>query len=619
MKKMFVIIVSAALALAAAPTWAALSDPYEIMSRYFDAIGGLDKVKAQKTGHVEGTIALEGTGLEGTFVEWSEAPIKSRQNVDLTILKQTSGDNGENAWTVDPNGKLQVHRDERSVNDRQVKLLMAQYEHLNRDSKSFTLTLEKIDTAAGAACYVVRITNTINQDTIHQYIDTASYRLLKTAVKTPNSETRTTFSDYRDVNGVLVSFAQDALMLPTGMKQVVRLTRVESNIPVDATLFEPPTEDVTDFRFVNGRSAENIPFRFIEDHIYLPVTINGKEWVWLLDTGASMSVLDSSIAVEMGIKAEGSMTGQGAGNLVQVAFADLPPFSLQGLEFQKQKVAVIPINWLLRKWVGFEVAGILGYDFLSRVVTKVDYANQMISFYLPDSFVYVGTGTALNAPVADNGFHLPLVVDGQYGGLWNLDLGAGGMSFHYPYAKDHKLLDLPGVDRLGFGAGGSSPTRDVYFKTIEFAGFTQAMPIVQVPRELSTGAFASGALTGNIGNTLLRHLVLFLDYKHEKVIVEKGKDFDRVFPRDGSGLQTAATDDGRIEVVYVAPKTPGEKAGMKSGDIITAVNGLETKYLGGILAIKAMMREKPGTAYTLGLLRQEKPLTIKLVLKNLFE
>ncbi len=619
MKRTFVIIATAALVLAAASAWAALKDPYEIMSRYYDAIGGLDKVKAQKTGHVEGTIALEGTGLQGTFVEWNEAPIKSRQDVDLTILKQTTGDNGEYAWSVDPNGKLQISRDERSVKDRQVKLLMAQYEHLARDSKTFALALEKIDTAAGAACYVIRITNTINQDTLRQYIDTATFRLLRSAAKAPDSDTRTTYSDYRNVDGVLVAFRQEALLLPTGMKQIAQLTMMEANIAVNPVLFEPPTVDVTDFRFINGRSAENIPFRYIDDHIYLPVTISGKERVWVLDTGAGMSVLDSAIAVEMRITAEGSMTGQGAGNLVKVAFADLPPFSLPGLEFQKQKVAVIPINWLFRKWVGFDVAGILGYDFLSRVVTQVDYANQTLSFYQPDSFVYLGSGTVLDAPLADNGFHLPLVVDGQYGGLWNLDLGAGGMSFHYPYAKDHQLLDLPGVDRLGFGAGGSSPTRDVRFKTIEFAGFTQESPIVQVPRELSTGAFASGALTGNIGNTLLRQFVLYLDYKHEKVIVEKGKDFGRVFPWDGSGLQTAATDDGRIEVVSVAPKTPGEKAGVKSGDIITAVNGLDAKYLGGILAIKAMMREKPGTVYALSILRQEKPLRTKLVLRNLFE
>ena len=69
----------------------------------------------------------------------------------------------------------------------------------------------------------------------------------------------------------------------------------------------------------------------------------------------------------------------------------------------------------------------------------------------------------------------------------------------------------------------------------------------------------------------------------------------------------------------MAPKTPGEKAGVKSGDIITAVNGLDAKYLGGILAIKAMMREKPGTVYALSILRQEKPLRTKLVLRNLFE
>ena len=56
-----------------------------------------------------------------------------------------------------------------------------------------------------------------------------------------------------------------------------------------------------------------------------------------------------------------------------------------------QTVAVIDMSELLRR-MGLDVVGILGFDFLSRFVTKVDYANQLISFYDPDSFKYTGNG-----------------------------------------------------------------------------------------------------------------------------------------------------------------------------------------------------------------------------------
>jgi outer membrane lipoprotein-sorting protein len=620
MKKISFLLFCAALVVVLSTSgWAALRDPYEILNRYYQAIGGLDKIKAMKTSYAEGTIVIEGTGLQGTFQQWTELPIKSRQEVDLTIFKQTTGDNGQYAWEVDQNGKVQTLQDERSTQDHKIKLLTAEFDFLNRDSKNFTVTFQGTDTVGGATCYVVRTTNSINQDTLMQYFDTTSFRQLQAISIKADGRTNTRYFDYRDVDGVLVPFEEQSVEYPTGMKQVVKLAVVKGNVAVEEAMFEPPTQDIKDFRFANGKSAEDIPFQFIEKHIYLMVNIAGKERLWVLDSGADVTVIDATFAKEAGIKVEGSMKGQGAGQLVDVSFADLPPFTLPGLEFDKQKAAVIDIMPLLHQWTGLKIAGILGYDFLSRMITKVDYANEKLSFYDVDSFTYTGPGKVLEAPVAGRGFDLPITVDGKYGGLWSLDLGAGGMAFMYPFAEKNGLLTMKGVDGLGFGAGGSSPHRTCQFKTIEFAGFVKEKPLITITLEKGSGAFGDAFLTGNIGNTLLRHFVLYLDYKHGQVIVEKGKDFDRVFPRDNSGLMAGATMDDKIEVVYASPGTPAEKAGFKKGDIITSFNGIGIEYIGGVLAVDKLLTEKPGTTYTVGILRDDKPLTLKLTLKNLFE
>ncbi|NMC44551.1 MAG: PDZ domain-containing protein [candidate division Zixibacteria bacterium] len=618
-RKLLVAVIAAAVLTLGTSAQGAMDDPYQILNRHFEATGGLDKIKAMKTSYIEGTIVIEGTGLQGTFKQWAESPIKSRQEVDLTIFKQTSGDNGQWGWVVDPNGKVQTLQDERSTQDHKVKLLTAEYEFLDRNSKNFTLAYEGTDTVGGATCYVVRTTNAINQDTVRQYIDTTSMRQVQVITIKAAGSTHTRYFDFRQVEGVWMPFEEQSVEYPTMMKQVVKITTVQVNVPVEVSLFEPPTADVKDFRFVNGRDAVDVPFRYIEDHIYLMVNIAGKERLWVLDSGADVTVIDAAFAREAKIETQGSMKGQGAGQLVDVSFADLPPFVLPGLEFDKQKAAVIDIAPLLHQWTGLDIAGILGYDFLSRVVTKVDYANEKLSFYDVDSFVYNGPGVVLDAPVAKKGFDLPVTVDGKYGGLWSLDLGAGGMAFLYPFAEKNGLLTMKGVDGLGFGAGGSSPHRTCQFKTIEFAGFVKEKPLVTVTLEKGSGAFGDAFLTGNIGNSLLRHFVLYLDYKHGKVIVEKGADFDRVFPRDNSGLMAGANADDKIEVVFASPGTPAEKAGFKVGDIITSFNGVGVDYLGGVLAIKKMLREKPGTTYTVGIERDGQPQTLQLTLKDLYE
>jgi hypothetical protein len=613
-------LVLLALCLTAAPVQADVSDPYLILEKHYEATGGPERIKAQKTRQAEGTVAIEGTGFEGTFVQWSERPIRSRQEIDLTVFKLTEGDNGEFSWIIDQNGRLQIRRDERSLKEHRVKALLAEFDHLNRESPNFDLSFEGIEKVGDADCYVVKMTNAINSDVTTNYYDKTSFHLLKTVAKKPDSEIHTLFFDYREVDGVLVAFREEATEYPTKMKQITQITHLETNVPIDPSIFEPPAEGVADFRFLSGFSAENIPFKFIEDHLFLEVEIGGKKTMWALDSGAGATVVEKKFAERLGLEQSGNIKGKGAGAVVDASFTTLPAFSLPGVEFGEQKVAVIDLSWLFSEWFGLDVAGILGFDFLSRMVTKIDYANELISFYHPDHFEYKGTGVILDAPISQgNTFNLPVTIDGKYGGLWRLDTGAGGMWFHYPFAEKHGLLDLPGVQGMSAGAGGSGTHRQVQFKTMEFAGWMIENPVISIPPGKGQGAFADEELTGNIGNSLLRHFVIYLDYKHERVIVEKGDNFGRAFPRDNSGLQIKKRQDGALEVMFVPKGTPAFKAGFQAGDIIRSVNGVDTKYLGGLLSVKGMLSEKPGTEYRIEVMRGSESKELKLALRDLYK
>ena len=599
---------------------AEMSDPYGILQKHYQAAGGLERMKAQKTSHAEGTVVIEGTGFEGTFVQWSERPIRSRLDIDLGVFKLTEGDNGEFSWRVDQNGRLQIRRDERSLGEHRIKALLAEFDHLDRNSPNFDLSFEGTEKVGDADCYVVKMTNSINQDITTSYYDKASFRLLKSVAKKPDSEMRILFFDYREVDGVLIAFREEATEHPTMMKQIMQITSLETNLPADPSVFEPPAEQVADFKFANGTSAENIPFKFIEDHIYFEVELGGKKSLWCIDSGASATVVDKTFAEASGLEPMGNLKGKGAGSVVDVSFTELPAFSLPGVEFGKQNVAIIDLNWLFSQWMGFEVAGLLGFDFLSRMVTRIDYANELISFYHPDHFEYKGNGVILDAPVSQgNTFNLPVTIDGKYGGLWRLDSGAGGMWFHYPFAEKHGLFDRPGVEGMSAGAGGTGTYRSVQFKTMEFVGWTIHDPVISLPPGKGQGAFGDEELTGNIGSSLLRHFVIYLDYKDERVIVEKGDNFGHAFPRNNSGLQIKKRQDGELEVMFVPEGTPASKAGFRAGDMIRSVNGIDVEYLGGLLSVKEMLREKPGTQYKIEVARDGESKTLKLVLRDPFK
>ena len=597
-------------------SWAQpLTDPYEILTKHYEAMGGLERLKTERTRYFEATISVY--GLEGTVREWDETPIQKRQEVDIKVFKQISGDNGKFAWTVDQNGKLQIQKDESTLNKRKVDELMAVYDHLNRDSKNFTLTFEGTEKVGTADCYVVKIANSINKDYMLFYVNTSNLYLEKMTRVSPDQELRAVFSDYRNVNGIQVAFRQENEIAPIGQKQTVQITKYESNIAIDPALFEPPGEDVKDFQFTNGVSAENIPFKYIGEHMFLDVTVNCDKRLWVLDTGASVTVIDSAYAAQIGLESAGSIKASGAGQTVEASFVKLPPFSIPGIQFNEQQVASISLSGLFKR-AGLDVVGVLGYDFLSRFVTGVDYAGKTLSFYDPAAYVYKGNGKVVDAPLKDNLFMVPMSVDGKYSGLWSLDLGASGTSFFYGFADENQILGRPGVDGVAGGAGGYFTVRASRYGQVDIAGYTLSNQVISAPLEKTSGALGSKEGTGNIGNDILRHLVLYLDYKDQRVIFEKGKDFDREFPNGKSGLGFMNADDGSIEVFYVSSGTPADKAGFKKGDVLKSINGIPVERLAGVIAISELFKEAAGTEYTMRIAREGKVQTLKLKLKDLY-
>ncbi len=614
------ILIALALVCALAPAVRAaadIADPYEVLDRYYEALGGLDRVKAEETVHFEATLSV--AGLEGTVRYWAASPDRSRTDVDLVVFTQTTGDNGEVAWEVGMNGKLRIEQDENALARREISRRLALFEHLDRASDIFTVSLEGIEQVEGADCHVIRVVSAVDNVERVWYIDVSDFHMRKSIDIQPDMQQHILLSDYRDVDGVLHSFRQDIEILPIGQKQVMVTTLLETNVDIDPAFFEPPPDDARDYVFTNGGNSVDVPFQFIERHIFLPVVVDGSESLWVLDSGASASVIDRGYAESLGLELSGEIKGQGAGNTVDVAFATLPPFSVQGIEFKEQQIAVIELAGLFKSTSDLKVRGILGYDFLSRFVTRVDYANEVLTFYEPSEFEYGGDGTILDAPLSGNLFSVEATVDGIHGGHWMLDLGAGGMTFHAPYAREHDLASREGIYGVGFGAGGRIMHYQSEYETIEFGGHTMETPRISMAGydERTEGAFAGHERTGNLGNTLFRHFVLYLDYENQQVVVEKGDDFGTEFPCDRSGLQLWRPDEA-VVVLYVSPGTPADEAGFEEDDVVLTIDDTDVERLGGLLELRAMFREEPGTEYLFEVERDGKRKELKLILRDLF-
>lgn len=614
--RMLALFVTAlALAVAGNGRTQEISDPYEILNRYFEAAGGPDRLLAERAYYFEGDLTF--AGMQGSVKEWSQRPGRRRNEIVLGPLSMIQGDNGEHEWRVDQNGKLQVitHPDEATVKRRQVRLLLQEYAYANRDSDVFTVEFGGIEQVEGKDCYVVRITNNINVDSYTNYINTQTFALEK-AVFIEDDESRDAYySDYRDIQGLKVPFQRKEVMHLTGQALETNVTRYESNPEIDPSRFEPPEEGAKDYQFAAGDRAEDTPVEFVGDHLFMPVTVKGKEQLWFLDTGAGMTVIDKSFAEELGLALEGDMKGRGAGGTVDASFTTFPPFQVKGIEFQEQTVAVIDMTELVRR-IGLDVVGILGFDFLSRFVTKIDYANLRVSFYEPETFEYTGNGQIVDIHIENNQFEVQATLDGSHAGSWLFDIGAGTTHLDGGYALREGYADRHGVLRMGHGAGNEYQLKVVKCDRMEFAGFTVHEPPISFSYGGVDSSFVADQL-GVLGNSLFRNFVLYCDYAGERIIVERGDNFDQPWPQDKSGLQIAWSYDREVEVTYVSPDTPAKKAGFAKGDLIRSINGIDAGLFDGVVAIRELLKAEPGTEYEVVVRRAAKDKKLKLQLAEL--
>lgn len=587
-------------------------DPYQILNRYFNAAGGLANLKAESTQYMEGNISL--AGLEGTIKSWIAKPDRSRIEADLGIFKMTQADNGEYEWTLDMNGKLQkiTNPDQVAVKRKEVKRRVTNYEYADPQSDVFEVAYTGREKVDDKECLALKITNNINDDNLTYYINADNFLLEKAVSIEGDNSNDQYFSDYRKVGELLVPYRIKQVAHATGQEQDIAVVKYISNLDIDPTIFDPPGETEKDYRFTDGESSENIPMRFVENHLFIPVIVDCRERYWVLDTGAALSVISFEFADELGLEKQGNLKGLGAGGTVDIAFTVLPSFKLQGLEFDEQTVAMIDMTELNRL-LAIPVAGILGYDFLSRFVTKVDFANESVSFYDPEAFQYMGDGHEIGLHLKDNVFSVDATLDGIHQGSWLFDLGASSTSLHGGYALREGYASMKGVTGMGRGAGHAFATKRVNADKFDFAGYA----IENTPVTFSYGGTDSSFFAdriGTLGNTLFRHFVIYCDYANERLIVEKGDDFDRIFPENNSGMQLTRGDNGNIEVLYVAEKAPAHKAGFHQGDIIKSINGIQTSRFDGIAAVRKMLTEPPGTEYSFVIEREgiEKKLKLKL-------
>jgi predicted aspartyl protease len=131
-------------------------------------------------------------------------------------------------------------------------------------------------------------------------------------------------------------------------------------------------------RAATPASAEVIPIWFFSNLLLLPLEVNGKKGNFVVDTGAVTTVLSHSMAAQLGVrentpgaKVDMGIAGVGGFEGVVLKVPDVTFKTEKNSEAFPQVVAIDLKQ--ISKMIGTEVAGVIGYDFLSDYKLTLDY------------------------------------------------------------------------------------------------------------------------------------------------------------------------------------------------------------------------------------------------------
>jgi hypothetical protein len=116
------------------------------------------------------------------------------------------------------------------------------------------------------------------------------------------------------------------------------------------------------------------------------------------------------------------------------------------LELRQSEVDVEPVSAAISAAEGRTVDGFLGYDFLSRFIVEIDYANRWVSVRDPNGFRYSGTSEVIPIEITRGNIfistYLTLPVRKRASGTFMVDTGwRSALTLASPYWGESKAHD----------------------------------------------------------------------------------------------------------------------------------------------------------------------------------
>lgn len=552
---------------------AAAADPLsDLVDRYVAWRGGA--AFAAATGVYETGQAQDGA-YKGPIVRWQSGD-RGREQIAMggVRLDQTYGP--ASGWSVTLSGQVEALSPAELAQARRRGLLTFDDALRGQDgAKTALLAPEVFD---GKRVAVIQVTFE-GPDHYELLLNPKSGALVALRMTEDRATVIVRFGDWRRVEGVLMPFTERQQLEGEPRQQRYTFSRIDIDPAIPAQVWAAPPIQ-RKFAFDGGASATPaLPFEFyMGSRIYIPATVAGVPTHVLLDSGAETTVLDAAWAKAHGIKATGTVVAVGTGGRAEAQIASGVTIRIGNMELRDLTVALIDLSGV-EKLLGRPLPVILGKEVFNDLAVSLDFQAQTIAFQDPDAFTPPAGAVAVPV-MAVNGIRtVPVSIEGAPPVPMDFELGNGSALLVYSaFWKPAGLLTdgRPSSKTLSGAIGGLKERDVVSVRSLTFGGVTFTGVPANLFGDEAKDADSTVSL-GNIGMPILSRFALVTDFPHDRIWLTPRPDaISQPFYKDRLGL--ALQPSGKA-LIYVAPGSPADRAGLKKGDVVTAIDGVPLEDL----------------------------------------
>lgn len=412
------------------------------------------------------------------------------------------------------------------------------------------------------------------------------------------------------------------------------------------------------FELVNTKKAV-IPFQFINNLIFIPITVNGAELTFLLDTGVSEAILFSLENKELKLSNVEKIKFSGLGGSVSIdglkSERNIGKIGDEIVNTSMSLYIIIDEEFNISPHVGIPVNGVIGYHFFKDHPIFIDYISKKITVYENADLLKKKIKRFEEFPITiekDKPYLYAGVemTNEKKDSKLLIDLGNSDAIWLFPTLIKNFVYNRPNIDDfLGRGFNGDIYGKRSRIHNFYLGDFKFEKPLTAMPDEFSIQHVnLVENRKGSVGGEIMRRFTVIFDYPNKKLYLKKNRNFDDPFHFNMSGLDFKQDglewQEDRLKIetqksamvtteVYkdafqykfslkpifsitgVRKDSPAYEAGLKKDDKVISINGERTADM-TLEKIVELMKSNEGRNITMVIRRKNEELTFRFMLED---